>query len=288
MGARRSFVVGIDFCACGVTSGKKGRRRRRKKNDVRTNAMTADNTNTGAVPLGPNDGNALERVQMQRDNRNAKVNRALVVFDIADVAAAPEIEIIAPSSRSDEESMIGESEEFPTASLFDEIKDAMGDDVASPDAEETTTAPDVVVQSSMEDAIPENEFASSDAEETTTAPDVVVQSSMEDATLENEFASSDAEETITAPDVVVQSSMEDATLENEFPSPDAEETTTAPDVVVQSSIKDAVALFQAEEREAKIASGEIVGTFMCLLPLSFFCPFLYTLFFLLHRRSTVI
>ena len=230
MGARRSFVVGIDFCACGVTSGKKGRRRRRKKNDVRTNAMTADNTNTGAVPLGPNDGNALERVQMQRDNRNAKVNRALVVFDIADVAAAPEIEIIAPSSRNDEESMIGESEEFPTASLFDEIKDAMGDDVVSPDAEETTTAPDVVVQSSMEDA----------------------------------------------------------TLENEFPSPDAEETTTAPDVVVQSSIKDAVALFQAEEREAKIASGEIVGTFMCLLPLSFFCPFLYTLFFLLHRRSTVI
>ena len=194
-------MVGIDFCACGVTSGKKGRRRRRKKNDVRTNAMTADNTNTGAVPLGPNDGNALERVQMQRDNRNAKVNRALVVFDIADVAAAPEIEIIAPSSRSDEESMIGESEEFPTASLFDEIKDAMGDDVASPDAEETTTAPDVVVQ---------------------------------------------------------------------------------------SSIKDAVALFQAEEREAKIASGEIVGTFMCLLPLSFFRPFLYTLFFLLHRRSTVI
>ena len=259
MGARRSFVVGIDFCACGVTSGKKGRRRRRKKNDVRTNAMTADNTNTGAVPLGPNDGNALERVQMQRDNRNARVNRALVVFDIADVAAAPEIEIIAPSSRSDEESMIGESEEFPTASLFDEIKDAMGDDVASPDAEETTTAADVVIQSSIEDATPENEFASSDAEET-----------------------------ITAPDVVVQSSMEDATLENEFPSPDAEETTTAPDVVVQSSIKDAVALFQAEEREAKIASGEIVGTFMCLLPLSFFCPFLYTLFFLLHRRSTVI
>ena len=46
--------------------------------------------------------------------------------------------------------MIGESEEFPTASLFDEIKDAMGDDVVSPDAEETTTAPDVVVQSSME------------------------------------------------------------------------------------------------------------------------------------------
>ena len=198
MGARRSFV-GIDFCAF-VTSGKKGRRRR-KKNDVGTNAVTVDNTNTGAVPLGPNGGNALERVQMQRDNRNAKVNRALVVFDIADVAAAPEIEIIAPSSRSDEESMIGESEEFPTASLFDEIKDAMGDDVASPDAEETTTAPDVVVQ---------------------------------------------------------------------------------------SSIKDAVALFQAEEREAKIASGEIVGTFMCLLPLSFFCPFLYTLFFLLHRRSTVI
>ena len=133
-----------------------------------------------------------------------------------------------------------------------------------------------------------DDVVSPDAEETTTAPDVVVQSSMEDATLENEFASSDAEETITAPDVVVQSSMEDATLENEFPSPDAEETTTAPDVVVQSSIKDAVALFQAEEREAKIASGEIVGTFMCLLPLSFFCPFLYTLFFLLHRRSTVI
>ena len=228
MGARRSFV-GIDFCAF-VTSGKKGRRRR-KKNDVGTNAMTVDNTNTGAVPLGPNDGNALERVQMQRDNRNARVNRALVVFDIADVAAAPEIEIIAPSSRNDEESMIGESEEFPTASLFDEIEDAMGDDLGfSPDAEETTTGPDVVVQSSIEDATPENEFASSDAEE----------------------------------------------------------TTTAPDVVVQSSIKDAVALFQAEEREAKIASGEIVGTFMCLLPLSFFCPFLYTSFFLLHRRSTVI
>ena len=257
MGARRSFV-GIDFCAF-VTSGKKGRRRR-KKNDVGTNAMTVDNTNTGAVPLGPNDGNALERVQMQRDNRNAIVNRALIVFDVADVAAAPEIEIIAPSSRNDEESMIGESEEFPTASLFDEIKDAMGDDLGfSPDAEETTTGPDVVVQSSIEDATPENEFASSDAEETTTAPDVVV-----------------------------QSSIEDATLENEFPSPDAEETTTAPDVVVQSSIKDAVALFQAEEREAKIASGEIVGTFMCLLPLSFFCPFLYTSFFLLHRRSTVI
>ena len=227
MGARRSFV-GIDFCAF-VTSGKKGRRRR-KKNDVGTNAMTIDNTNTGAVPLGPNGGNALERVQMQRDNRNAIVNRALVVFDIADVAAAPEIEIIAPSSRNDEESMIGESEEFPTASLFDEIKDAMGDDLGfSPDAEETTTGPDVVVQSSIEDA----------------------------------------------------------TLENEFPSPDAEET-TAPDVVVQGSIKDAVALFQAEEREAKIASGEIVGMFMCLLPLSFFCPFLYTSFFLLHRRSTVI
>ena len=192
--------------------------------------MTVDNTNTGAVPLGPNGGNALERVQMQRDNRNAIVNRALVVFDIADVAAAPEIEIIAPSSRNDEESMIGESEEFPTASLFDEIKDAMGDDLGfSPDAEETTTGPDVVVQSSIEDA----------------------------------------------------------TLENEFPSPDAEET-TAPDVVVQGSIKDAVALFQAEEREAKIASGEIVGMFMCLLPLSFFCPFLYTSFFLLHRRSTVI
>ena len=227
MGARISFV-GIDFCAF-VTSGKKGRRRR-KKNDVGTNAMTVDNTNTGAVPLGPNGGNALERVQMQRDNRNAIVNRALVVFDIADVAAAPEIEIIAPSSRNDEESMIGESEEFPTASLFDEIKDAMGDDLGfSPDAEETTTGPDVVVQSSIEDA----------------------------------------------------------TLENEFPSPDAEET-TAPDVVVQGSIKDAVALFQAEEREAKIASGEIVGMFMCLLPLSFFCPFLYTSFFLLHRRSTVI
>ena len=227
MGARRSFV-GIDFCAF-VTSGKKGRRRR-KKNDVGTNAMTVDNTNTGAVPLGPNGGNALERVQMQRDNRNAIVNRALVVFDIADVAAAPEIEIIAPSSRNDEESMIGESEEFPTASLFDEIKDAMGDDLGFfPDAEETTTGPDVVVQSSIEDA----------------------------------------------------------TLENEFPSPDAEET-TAPAVVVQGSIKDAVALFQAEEREAKIASGEIVGMFMCLLPLSFFCPFLYTSFFLLHRRSTVI
>ena len=28
--------------------------------------MTVDNTNTGAVPLGPNGGNALERVQMQR------------------------------------------------------------------------------------------------------------------------------------------------------------------------------------------------------------------------------
>ena len=44
----------------------------------------------------------------------------------------------------------------------------------------TTTAPDVVVQSSMEDAL-ENEFPSPDAEETTTAPDVVVQSSIKDA-----------------------------------------------------------------------------------------------------------
>lgn len=52
---------------------------------------------------------------------------------------------------------------------------------------------------------------------------------------------------------------------NEFVE-DAASTTSAPDVVVQSSIKDAMALIQAEEREAKIASGEIVGAY----PFSFF------------------
>ena len=52
---------------------------------------------------------------------------------------------------------------------------------------------------------------------------------------------------------------------NEFVE-DATSTTSAPDVVVQSSIKDAMALIQAEEREAKIASGEIVGAY----PFSFF------------------
>ena len=74
---------------------------------------------------------------------------------------------------------------------------------------------------------------------------------------------------------------------------DSLDTTTAPDVVVQSSIKDAMALIQAEEREAKIASGEIVGTLF--RPFSF--PFVAFLFLfslafvflrLLHRRSTVI
>ena len=54
---------------------------------------------------------------------------------------------------------------------------------------------------------------------------------------------------------------------NEFIE-DAASTTSAPDVVVQSSIKDAMALIQAEEREAKIASGEIVGAY----------PFLFLLF----------
>ena len=54
---------------------------------------------------------------------------------------------------------------------------------------------------------------------------------------------------------------------NEFVE-DATSTTSAPDVVVQSSIKDAMALIQAEEREAKIASGEIVGAY----------PFLFLLF----------
>ena len=48
----------------------------------------------------------------------------------------------------------------------------------------------------------------------------------------------------------------------------AASTTSAPDVVVQSSLKDAMALIQAEEREAKIASGEIVGAY----------PFLFLLF----------
>ena len=52
---------------------------------------------------------------------------------------------------------------------------------------------------------------------------------------------------------------------NEFVE-DVASTTYAPDVVVQSSIKDAMALIQAEEREAKIASGEIVGAY----PFSFF------------------
>ena len=52
---------------------------------------------------------------------------------------------------------------------------------------------------------------------------------------------------------------------NEFVE-DVASTTSAPDVVVQSSIKDAMALIQAEEREAKIASGEIVGAY----PFSFF------------------
>ena len=54
---------------------------------------------------------------------------------------------------------------------------------------------------------------------------------------------------------------------NEFVE-DATSTTSAPDVVVQSSLKDAMALIQAEEREAKIASGEIVGAY----------PFLFLLF----------
>ena len=54
---------------------------------------------------------------------------------------------------------------------------------------------------------------------------------------------------------------------NEFVE-DATSTTSAPDVVVESSLKDAMALIQAEEREAKIASGEIVGA----------CPFLFLLF----------
>lgn len=54
---------------------------------------------------------------------------------------------------------------------------------------------------------------------------------------------------------------------NEFVE-DVASTTSAPDVVVQSSIKDAMALIQAEEREAKIASGEIVGAY----------PFLFLLF----------
>jgi hypothetical protein len=68
---------------------------------------------------------------------------------------------------------------------------------------------------------------------------------------------------------------------------------TAPDVVVQSSIKDAMALIQAEEREAKIASGEIVGTLFRLFSFPFVAFFfLFSLAFvflrLLHRRSTVI
>ena len=57
---------------------------------------------------------------------------------------------------------------------------------------------------------------------------------------------------------------------------------TAPDVVVQSSIKDAMALIQAEEREAKIASGEIVGTLFRLFSFPFVAFFF--LFFLLHRH----
>lgn len=74
---------------------------------------------------------------------------------------------------------------------------------------------------------------------------------------------------------------------------DSLNTTTAPDVVVQSSIKDAMALIQAEEREAKIASGEIVGTLFRPFSFPFVAFFfLFSLAFvflrLLHRRSTVI
>ena len=53
---------------------------------------------------------------------------------------------------------------------------------------------------------------------------------------------------------------------------------TAPDVVVQSSIEDAMALIQAEEREAKIASGEIVGTLFRLF------SFPFVAFFFLFAR----
>ena len=70
---------------------------------------------------------------------------------------------------------------------------------------------------------------------------------------------------------------------NEFVE-DAASTTSAPDVVVQSSIKDAMALIQAEEREAKIASGEIVGAY----PFSFSSLRFCLVLVLLHRRSTVI
>jgi len=131
---------------------------------------------------------------------------------------------------------------------------------------------------------------------TNNAPEIERVEMLKQRNRSNVFDIADASSlSLAAPPAVLMSETppEIETVAPNLMEEDSLNIATAPDVVVQSSIKDAMALIQAEEREAKIASGEIVGTLFRLFSFPFVAFFfLFSLAFvflrLLHRRSTVI
>ena len=131
---------------------------------------------------------------------------------------------------------------------------------------------------------------------TNNAPEIERVEMLKQRNRSNVFDIADASTlSLAAPPAVLMSETppEIETVAPNLMEEDSLDTTTAPDVVVQSSIEDAMALIQAEEREAKIANGEIVGTLFRLFSFPFVASFfLFSLAFvflrLLHRRSTVI
>ena len=131
---------------------------------------------------------------------------------------------------------------------------------------------------------------------TSNAPEIERVEMLKQRNRSNVFDVADASSlSLAAPPAVLMSETppEIETVAPNLMEEDSLNIATAPDVVVQSSIKDAMALIQAEEREAKIASGEIVGTLFRLFSFPFVAFFfLFSLAFvflrLLHRRSTVI
>jgi hypothetical protein len=131
---------------------------------------------------------------------------------------------------------------------------------------------------------------------TNNAPEIERVEMLKQRNRSNVFDIADASSlSLAAPPAVLMSETppEIETVAPNLMEEDSLNIATAPDVVVQSSIKDAMALIQAEEREAKIASGEIVGTLFRLFSFPFVAFFFFfSLAFvflrLLHRRSTVI
>ena len=117
---------------------------------------------------------------------------------------------------------------------------------------------------------------------TNNAPEIERVEMLKQRNRSNVFDIADASSlSLAAPPAVLMSETppEIETVAPNLMEEDSLDTTTAPDVVVQSSIEDAMALIQAEEREAKIASGEIVGTLFRL----FSFPFVAFLLSLLAR-----